>query len=70
MSKSEDIAVILGRIRTVAEGIEKRNIEVAADVERSMDDFNASQRILELVETAQKVVLEEQLSASLKAVKS
>ncbi len=56
MSKSEDIAVILGRIRTVAEGIEKRNIEVAADAERSMDDFNASQRILELIEQAQKVV--------------
>ncbi len=67
MSKSEDIAVILGRIRTVAEGIEKRNIEVAADAERSMDDFNASQRILELIEQAQKVVLEAQLEASLKA---
>ncbi len=64
----ENISVILGRIRTVAEGIEKRNIEIAADTERSMDDFNASQRILELIGQAQKVVLEAQLEASLKAV--
>ncbi len=64
MSKPEDISVILGRIREKAEQIIERRVVSDRDGENHLDGI----RILELIEQAQKVVLEAQLEASLKAV--
>ncbi len=60
MSKPEDISVILGRIRENAERIVNMH-----EGHQHCEDIDRAQRILELVEQAQKVVLEAQLTASL-----
>ncbi len=70
MSNPEDISVILGRIRTVAEGIVERGSRLSRkSATTSLMHEQDAQRILELVEQAQEVTLQSQLEASLKAVK-
>ncbi len=61
MSKPEDISVILGRIRTVAEEL--------TEYGNSPHVISSGMRISELLDLAQKEVLQSQLEASLKAVK-
>ncbi len=65
--KPEDISVLLGRIRTTAERVVTREKRLCDHAEIVALDQMDALSILELIEQAQKVVLEAQLSASIKA---